>query len=94
MRTRSRRLTTVGDLVVAITDIALEVVKNEQRAYQIAGLVVNRMLDVPLPEPIGLNSIPLRVYRILSTRRERDERPARQKRSSHFSKRIGSIGSA
>lgn len=37
-------VTTVGDLVVAVTDAALEVVHDERKAYQVAGLVLNNML--------------------------------------------------
>jgi hypothetical protein len=39
---------TVGDLVVAIMDAALEVAENESKAYQIAGLALNRVLRVSL----------------------------------------------
>ena len=35
---------TIGELVVSATDAALEVSKNEKRAYQIAGIVVNKIL--------------------------------------------------
>ncbi len=52
MGTSCKRLTTVGDLVVAVTDAALEIVKNEKKAYQIAGFVVNEMLDTSFQKPI------------------------------------------
>jgi len=35
---------TLGDLVVAVTDVALEFSPNEKRAYQIAGAIVNNLL--------------------------------------------------
>jgi hypothetical protein len=45
-----RRLrTTVGDLIVAITDVALQRCKNERTAYRITGIVFNRMLQ---PAPV------------------------------------------
>jgi hypothetical protein len=43
MRTRTQSIT-VGDLVVAATDAALEVSKNKKRAYRIAEVVVNKIL--------------------------------------------------
>ena len=41
---------TMGDLIVAITDAALEVAQDEDMAYQIAGLVFMRLLAVSDPE--------------------------------------------
>jgi hypothetical protein len=43
MRTRTQSIT-VGDLVVAVTDAALEVSKDKKRAYRLAGVVVNKIL--------------------------------------------------
>jgi len=40
-----RLYTTVGDLIVAITDAALEVSKNEKEAYRVAHLVLSRMVS-------------------------------------------------
>lgn len=39
-------VTTVGDLVAAVMDASLEVVGDEQEAYRIAELVLNKMLRV------------------------------------------------
>ncbi len=78
MGTSSKRLATVGDLVVAVTDAALEIVKDEKKAYQIAGLVVNEMLDIPFLKRIGRNSIRARVYRIISVNREQEEQSKHQ----------------
>ena len=39
---------TVGDLIIAIMDAALEVAENENEACQIAGLAVNRVLRLSL----------------------------------------------
>jgi hypothetical protein len=41
---------TMGDLIVAITDAALEIAQDEDMAYQIAGLVFMRLLAVCDPE--------------------------------------------
>jgi hypothetical protein len=41
---------TVGDLIVAITDAALEVIEDEDMAYQIAGLVLMRLVAASSPE--------------------------------------------
>jgi hypothetical protein len=41
--------TTIGDLIVAIMDAALEVSKSERKAYRLTGLVVNKMLQ---PAPV------------------------------------------
>lgn len=41
---------TMGDLIVAITDAALEVVQDEDIAYKIAGLAFMRLLAVSDPE--------------------------------------------
>lgn len=40
-----RLQTTVGDLVVAAMDVALEVSKNQRKAYRLAGIVLNKMLN-------------------------------------------------
>jgi hypothetical protein len=36
--------TTIGDLVVSIMDAALEVTRNERKAYRLSGLVLSKML--------------------------------------------------
>ena len=41
---------TVGDLVVAITDAALEATQDEDVAYEIASLVLMRLLAASSPE--------------------------------------------
>ncbi len=41
---------TIGDLVVAITDAALEVTEDEDMAYQIASLVLMRLVAASSPE--------------------------------------------
>ena len=41
---------TMGDLIVAITDAALEVALDEDLAYRIAGLFFMRLLAVSDPE--------------------------------------------
>ena len=41
---------TMGDLIVAITDAALEISQDEDMAYRIAGLVFMRLLAVSDPE--------------------------------------------
>ena len=41
---------TMGDLIVAITDAALEIAQDEDMAYRIAGLVFMRLLAVSDPE--------------------------------------------
>ncbi|MGH7833585.1 MAG: hypothetical protein ACREQK_08070 [Candidatus Binatia bacterium] len=51
MRTRTQSIT-VGDLVVAATDAALEVSKNKKRAYQLAGVVVNKILRASTHETV------------------------------------------
>lgn len=40
-----RLQTTVGDLVVAAMDAALEVSGNQRKAYRLAGIVLNKMLN-------------------------------------------------
>jgi hypothetical protein len=57
---RVRRLhTTVGELVVAITDAARRVAENEGSAYQLTGFVLNRMLQpVPVAAPRRATNIP------------------------------------
>lgn len=43
---RGRRLqTTVGDLVVAAMDAALEVSKDQRKAHRLAGIVLNKILS-------------------------------------------------
>ena len=42
--------TTLGDLVLAVTDAAMEISSNEKRAYQIASAVVNRVLRLSVRE--------------------------------------------
>lgn len=42
-------VTTVGDLVVAVMDEALEVIKDERKAYQVAGVVLNKLLKLSKP---------------------------------------------
>jgi hypothetical protein len=41
---------TMGDLIVAITDAALEVGQDEDKAYRVAGLVFMRLLALSDPE--------------------------------------------
>ncbi len=41
---------TIGDLIVAITDAALEVTEDEDMAYQIASLVLMRLVAASSPE--------------------------------------------
>jgi hypothetical protein len=36
--------TTIGDFIVAVVDAALEVSKDERKAYQITGVVLNKFL--------------------------------------------------
>ncbi|MGE5304889.1 MAG: hypothetical protein ACM3TN_16385 [Alphaproteobacteria bacterium] len=43
-----RMSSTLGDLIVAVMDEALEVSKNEKRAYQITAVVLNEVLRVSL----------------------------------------------
>jgi hypothetical protein len=46
IETPAKRLqTTVGDLVVAAMDAALEISRNQRKASRIAGIVLNRMLN-------------------------------------------------
>lgn len=40
------RKITIGDLVVAVTDAAIEVSKNERKAYRIADLALRRILSI------------------------------------------------
>ncbi len=44
----TRHNITLGDLVVAVTDAAIEVSKNEQKAYRIADLAVRNVLKLSL----------------------------------------------
>jgi predicted RNA-binding protein len=49
MRSHKQRKTgqlTLGDLVVAATEVAFEVSKDEKKAYQIASIVVEKMLEM------------------------------------------------
>ena len=51
MRTQcnvTRMSSTLGDLIVAVMDEALQVTKNERQAYRIAATVVNKVLRVSL----------------------------------------------
>ena len=41
---------TIGDLIVAITDAALDVTQDEDKAYEIAGLALKRLLEESSPE--------------------------------------------
>jgi hypothetical protein len=41
---------TLGELIVAITDAAFEVAEDEDIAYQIAGLVLMRLVAASSPE--------------------------------------------
>jgi len=41
--------TTVGDLIVALMDAALEKCKDEQTACRVTSLILNRMVPVPVP---------------------------------------------
>lgn len=53
MRTAHESVTrkiTIGDLVVAVTDAAIEVSKNERKAFRIADLALRRILSVSSPE--------------------------------------------
>lgn len=53
MRTSSNvkgRQVTIGDLVVAVTDAAIEVAKNERKAYRIANLALRKILRISLSE--------------------------------------------
>jgi hypothetical protein len=45
--------TTIGDLVVAVADVALEVAKDKRKAYRIATRVVNSMLKSPTPSDLS-----------------------------------------
>jgi hypothetical protein len=45
--------TTIGDLVVAVTDVALDVEKDKKKAYRIASRVVNSMLKSPTPSDLS-----------------------------------------
>ncbi|HZD41179.1 MAG TPA: hypothetical protein VE131_10685 [Terriglobales bacterium] len=49
-RELANRKITIGDLVVAVTDAAIEVSKNEQKAYRIADLALRRILSVSSPQ--------------------------------------------
>jgi hypothetical protein len=41
---------TLGDLIVAVTEAAFEVIKDEDKAYEIAGLVLVDLLQTSAPE--------------------------------------------
>jgi hypothetical protein len=45
----TRMSSTLGDLIVAVMDEALQVSKDERRAYQITAVVLNKVLRVSLP---------------------------------------------
>ena len=45
---KTKLRTTMGDLIVAVMDAALEVSRSERNAYRLTGLVVNKMLQ-PCP---------------------------------------------
>ena len=49
MHTEIRRLT-IGDLIVAITDAALEATQDEDKAYEIASRVLMRLLAASAPQ--------------------------------------------
>ena len=51
--TRTKKIrTTLGELIVAITDAARGVTDNERNAYYLTGFVLNRMLR---PAPVAAN---------------------------------------
>jgi hypothetical protein len=41
---------TIGELIATVTDAALEVTEDEDKAYQISGLLLMRLLAAPAPE--------------------------------------------
>ena len=43
----NKKLLTVGDLVVAVTDVAYQVSHDEKKSYQIASIVVDKLLRCP-----------------------------------------------
>jgi hypothetical protein len=56
MKSNPRRKTmplTLGELVVAVTEVAFEVSKDERKAYQIASVVVGKLLS-PAPAKSSL----------------------------------------
>jgi hypothetical protein len=50
----SAETVTMGELIAAITDAAVEVTKDEETAYRIAGLFFIRLLAVSDPETADL----------------------------------------
>jgi hypothetical protein len=50
--------TTVGELIVTITDAALEVSRDERKAYRLTGIVLNRMAQAA-PAGTGRQGIKL-----------------------------------
>jgi hypothetical protein len=46
----SVKLMTMGDLIMAISDAAFEVIEDEDKAHQIAGIVLMRLLAASAPE--------------------------------------------
>jgi hypothetical protein len=47
---RTTRPLTLGELVVAVTEVAFEVSKDEKKAYQIASIVVGKLLSPAAPK--------------------------------------------
>jgi hypothetical protein len=43
------RQLTVGELIVAITEAAVEATQDQNKAYEIAGLVLMRLIENPAP---------------------------------------------
>jgi hypothetical protein len=43
------RQLTVGELIVAITEAAVEATQDQNKAYEIAGLVLIRLIENPAP---------------------------------------------
>jgi len=46
----SVKLMTMGDLIMAISDAAFEVLEDEEKARQIAGMVLMKLLAASAPE--------------------------------------------
>lgn len=46
----SVKLTTMGDLIMAISDAAFEVLEDEEKAHRIAGMVLMRLLAASTSE--------------------------------------------
>ena len=49
IRFKTKQLT-IGDLIIAVTDAALQVTEDEDQAYEIASLVLMRLLATSAPE--------------------------------------------